>query len=155
MEKNETGSSKALTHSNFIKQVNKSLVGELYHQHLIIKAFVQNPPRESSVLEQWLTEVVDKIKMRIVIGPFSKYVSACGNSGLTGIVVIETSHIAIHIWDEPVPAMVQMDCYSCSKYDPEIIIESLKAFGLVSYEKLLIDRNENFQINGSLVKESL
>ena len=40
--------------------------------------------------------------------------------------MIETSHIAIHVWDEPVPAMMQLDVYSCAEFDPYRIAEKIK-----------------------------
>ena len=135
-----------LSHEFFVKQVNGSLVGELFHQHTLIKAFVKNPPKETTILNNWLEELVRKIGMKIVIGPFSHYVSACGNSGLTGGVIIETSHCSIHVWDEPSPAMIQFDVYSCSHYETAIIIDHLNVFGLVSYELLAIDRNEDLKV---------
>jgi S-adenosylmethionine/arginine decarboxylase-like enzyme len=149
-----------ITHAYFQEKVNNSLVGELHHQHLLVKAFVRNPPKEEIVLNEWLKELVEKIGMKIVIGPFSKYVSACGNSGLTGAVIIETSHIAAHIstshvschiWDEPSPAMIQLDCYSCSYYDPEVLLKHLGKFHLASYEVMVIDRNKNFQVLDSKI----
>ena len=51
-----------------------------------------------------------------------------GNRGITGVVVIETSHIAIHVWDEPVPAMMQLDVYSCAEFDPYRIAEKIKVY---------------------------
>lgn len=129
------------------KKVNGSL-GELFHQHLIIKAFVENPPIKEEFLNYWLKDLVEKIGMKIVIGPFSKYVESVGNAGLTGAVVIETSHSSIHVWSECVPAMIQMDVYSCAPYSDSVIIDKLKEFGLISYEKISIDRNEEFKITG-------
>ena len=41
--------------------------------------------------------------------------------------MIETSHIAVHVWDEPVPAMMQLDVYSCAEFDPYKIAEKIKA----------------------------
>ena len=41
--------------------------------------------------------------------------------------MIETSHIAIHVWDEPVPAMMQLDVYSCAEFDPYKIGEKIKS----------------------------
>ena len=37
-----------------------------------------------------------------------------GNRGVTAFAIIETSHIAMHIWDEPNPALVQLDVYTCA-----------------------------------------
>ena len=49
-----------------------------------------------------------------------------GNRGITGIAVIETSHIAIHVWDEPNPALMQIDVYSCAEFDPYVIADKIK-----------------------------
>lgn len=132
-------------YDKLVEKTNNSL-GELFHQHLLIRAFINNPPREAKVLESWLAELVGKIGMKIVIGPFAKYVEAEGNAGLTGAVIIETSHIASHIWDEPSPAMIQLDVYSCSHFDPAIIVQHLDAFDLVAHEKMVIDRNNQFVV---------
>lgn len=121
-------------------------LGKLHHQHLIIKAFVKNPPKTSEVIENWLRELVEAIDMKIVMGPFSKYVDSCGNAGITAAVVIETSHCAIHVWDEPNPAMIQMDVYSCSSFTCEAVLKKLEAFGLIAYETMMIDRNEKFKV---------
>ncbi|MCL2331862.1 MAG: S-adenosylmethionine decarboxylase [Proteobacteria bacterium] len=114
---------------------------ELYHQHLLIKAFVKNPPTQETVLNYWLESLVADIKMKVVVPARSKYVDAVGNRGLTGAVNIETSHIAVHIWDEPVPAHIEMDVYSCSKFDIQTVFNKLCDFGLVKYHFMLIDRN--------------
>lgn len=121
-------------------------MSRLDHQHLLVKAWVEKPPTEVAALQEWLAEVVTAIKMKIVIAPRAVYVEAVGNRGLTGSVNIETSHIAIHIWDEPVPAMIQMDVYSCSCFEASTVIDKLKEFGLVKYEQMIIDRNDNFVV---------
>lgn len=142
-----------MKHEQYVDQVNKSLVGELFHKHLLVKAFVRNPPTESEPFENWLRELVSSINMKIVAGPYSKYVHAVGNSGLTGGVFIETSHIAMHIWDEPSPAMIQFDVYSCSCFEPETVIKALEQFGLASYEYMVIDRNENMRVVESKIED--
>jgi S-adenosylmethionine/arginine decarboxylase-like enzyme len=124
-------------------------LGKLHHQHLIIKAFVRNPPKTSEVIENWLRELVSSIDMKIVMGPFSKYVDSCGNAGITAAVVIETSHCAIHVWDEPNPAMIQMDVYSCSAFTSEAVLKKLEEFGIIAYELMMIDRNEDFKVTES------
>lgn len=79
--------------------------------------------------------------MNIVIPARSKYVDTVGNAGLTGSVNIETSHIAIHIWDEEVPNRIEMDVYSCKDFDVETVIEKLKEWDLKAYHYWLVDRN--------------
>jgi len=116
---------------------------ELDHKHLLLTAYVKNPPRKEQHLNTWLAETVDAISMKIVCGPTSKYVDTLGNEGLTGSVNIETSHLSIHIWDSVSPAMIKMDVYSCKCFEPSIIIEKLKEFDLVSFDATLIDRNSD------------
>ena len=118
----------------------------LFHQHLLIKAYVNNPPKKMKALNTWLTELVLDINMKVVIPARSKYVDAIGNRGLTGNIGIETSHVAIHVWDEPTPAFIQMDVYSCSCFETSTVLNKLKEFDLINYEYMLIDRNEGFVV---------
>ena len=61
------------------------------------------------------------------MGPYVKYCNVEANRGITGIAVIETSHIAIHVWDEPNPALMQIDVYSCAEFDVDEIAEKIKS----------------------------
>lgn len=96
------------------------------HKHLIIRAEANKVPTDEEILIHWLKEFIDFIGMKILMGPYVKYCKMEGNRGITGIAVIETSHIAIHIWDEPVPALIQMDVYSCADFDPYKIANKIK-----------------------------
>jgi S-adenosylmethionine/arginine decarboxylase-like enzyme len=98
----------------------------LIHKHLIIRAEVNNPPRDVEYLTNWLKDFISFINMKIMLGPNVAYCDKPGNRGITGVAVIETSHIAIHVWDEPVPALVQFDVYSCAEFDPYQIAEKIK-----------------------------
>ena len=97
------------------------------HKHLIIRAEANKVPTNEEVLTHWLKEFIELIGMKILMGPYVKYCTMEGNRGITGIAVIETSHIAIHIWDEPVPALIQMDVYSCANFDPYQIANKIKS----------------------------
>ena len=96
------------------------------HKHLIVRAEANKVPTDEEILINWLKEFIDFIGMKILMGPYVKYCKMEGNRGITGIAVIETSHIAIHIWDEPVPALIQMDVYSCADFDPYKIANKIK-----------------------------
>ena len=61
--------------------------------------------------------------MKVMYGPVAEYCYKTGNRGVTGFAIIETSHIAIHVWDESSPALVQLDIYSCSNIDTEEIFK--------------------------------
>jgi S-adenosylmethionine/arginine decarboxylase-like enzyme len=75
----------------------------LFHKHLLINAKVKNPMNNEDMAIDFLKRLVDRIDMKIIKGPFASYVDKPGNRGLTAIVMIETSHIAFHIWDEQDP----------------------------------------------------
>ena len=90
------------------------------HNHLLINAkSVANSAKKSTLtskrrMKKWLTLLVEQIGMHKIAGPFVHYVNKPGNKGLTAVVMIETSHIALHVWDEPQPAHIQFDIYTCS-----------------------------------------
>ena len=96
------------------------------HKHLIIRAEANRVPTDEEQLTTWLTEFIDSIGMKILMGPYVKYCTMEGNRGITGIAVIETSHIAIHVWDEPNPALMQIDVYCCAEFDPYVIADKIK-----------------------------
>ena len=94
------------------------------HKHLLIRTEVKHPITSERELKKWLKNLVKTIDMEIVGGPYTAYVTKEGNQGATGVVMIETSHIAIHIWDEERPSLVQCDIYSCAEFSvPEVLLE--------------------------------
>ena len=97
------------------------------HKHLILRAEANKVPTNEDVLTVWLKDFIESINMKILMGPYVKYCTMEGNRGITGIAVIETSHITIHVWDEPVPALMQIDVYSCAEFNPYKIAEKIKA----------------------------
>lgn len=115
------------------------------HQHLLIKAYVNKPMKDIADLDFWLRQTVKAIDMKILMGPYCRYLDVTGNRGITGVVVIETSHIACHMWDEVSPALLQMDVYSCKKFNPVRIIERLAPFEIVHLDVLEIDRNQELR----------
>ena len=111
------------------------------HKHLIIRAEANKVPTDEEQLTKWLKDFIEFIGMKILMGPYVKYCTMEGNRGITGIAVIETSHIAIHIWDEPVPALIQMDVYSCANFDPYKIANKIKEdFDVVKIDYKYLNR---------------
>ncbi len=110
------------------------------HKHLIIRAEVANPVKEEQLAIDWMNKLVDKIGMKVMMGPFAKYLNVVGNRGLTAVAIIETSHIALHIWDEDKPALVQLDVYTCGPLDPYDVVEALREFHPVKIEMKYLDR---------------
>ena len=113
----------------------------LIHKHLIVRAEVNNPPKDVDKLTEWLKDFIASIHMKIMLGPYVAYCNNEGNRGITGVAVIETSHIAIHVWDEPVPALMQLDVYSCAEFNPYLIADKLKKdFDVVKLDYKFLNR---------------
>jgi len=116
------------------------------HKHLIIRAEVRYPITSERELKKWLRNLVKKIDMKIIKGPYAAYVSKEGNRGLTGIVMIETSHISIHIWDEESPALVQCDVYSCAEFSSNEVLAEFVSMDVVTIDKIVLDRVDALKI---------
>ena len=113
----------------------------LTHKHLIIRAEANKVPNKEITLLNWLKGFIASINMNILMGPYVKYCDMEGNRGITGIAVIETSHVAIHVWDEPHPALMQIDIYSCSEFDPYKIANKIKEdFDVVKLDYKYLNR---------------
>ena len=110
------------------------------HKHLIIRAEVNRPLVTERTVRQWLRNLVKKIDMNIIKGPYAAYVSKEGNCGMAGIVMIETSHISIHIWDENKPALVQCDVYSCAEFSSNEVLSEFAMMEPTKIEYMLLDR---------------
>ena len=113
------------------------------HKHIIIRALCEKPPRDCEGAVEWWNELVDSIgmaKLDLPANPICGYVDTPGNAGLTIAGIIETSHIAMHVWDELDPALIQLDVYTCSSLDTDIVIKALQQFSPISIEHKYFDR---------------
>lgn len=115
------------------------------HKHAIIRCITNKTPTDPKYMKEWLCNLVDDIGMKLIEG-FGENViagycnSVPGNRGLTVIGIIETSHIALHTWDEESPGLMQLDVYTCGKLNITTIINSLREFDLVDLEYKIFDR---------------
>ena len=116
------------------------------HKHLIIRAEVNKPLTTTKDVKKWLRKVVKKIDMKILKGPYADYVTKEGNRGVTGVVIIETSHIAIHVWDETSPALVQCDVYSCAQFSGNEVMTEFIEMDVVKMDKMMLDRGNKINI---------
>ena len=115
------------------------------HKHLIIRAEVNHPITSEKELKRWLRKLVKKIDMKIIKGPYTAYVSKEGNRGITGVVMIETSHIAIHVWDEISPALVQCDVYSCADFSSNEVLIEFTPMGVTKIDHMMLDRADTIK----------
>lgn len=113
------------------------------HKHLIIRAEIDNPIKDEGQAIDWMDNLIKKIGMKVMMGPYAKYLDVEGNRGLTAVAIIETSHIALHIWDEDNPALLQLDVYTCGPLDPYDVVEALRQFHPVKIEMKYLDREKN------------
>jgi S-adenosylmethionine/arginine decarboxylase-like enzyme len=117
----------------------------IFHKHLLVNAKVENPINTEEQGVDFLTRLVESIDMKIIKGPFASYVDKPGNRGLTAIVMIETSHIAFHIWDEMDPSLVQFDLYTCGELNlAKVLLAFGETFKVVSLDYQLFDRENGF-----------
>ena len=117
------------------------------HNQLLVNGYSDSPPTDEAFIKQWMESLVQEIDMKIIQGPYTAYVTKEGNRGLTAIVMIETSHIALHVWDEDNPGMIQFDLYTCSTLPVGDVIENLKSnLGLKDYSFMVIERKNGFEI---------
>jgi len=115
------------------------------HKHILINAKVNNSLGSTEDAVSFLKDLVEKVGMKILMGPHATYVDTPGNKGVTAIVGIETSHIAFHVWDEESPARLQFDLYTCGSLDKDVVIEAVKErFELVSADYRIFDREHGF-----------
>jgi|TARA_R100000781_G_scaffold46037_1_gene31155 S-adenosylmethionine/arginine decarboxylase-like enzyme len=118
----------------------------LVHKHLIIRAEAIRPPVDEEQLQNWLIEFIESINMKIMMGPYVKYCNMKGNRGITGVAVIETSHIVMHVWDEPNPALMQFDVYSCGDFNhTDICKKIMEDFDIHKIEYKYLNRETGLQ----------
>ena len=118
----------------------------LEHKHLIVRAELNNPPQCADAIQDWMKVLVDKIGMKILMGPYAVYSDMVGNRGLTAVTIIETSHIAMHVWDECDPALMQLDVYTCSTLNIKDVFAALEEFSPVHVEYKYIDRENELTL---------
>jgi len=117
------------------------------HNHLLVNGYAMLAPTNEEQTIDWMTKLVQEIDMKIIQGPFASYVTKEGNRGLTAVVMIETSHIAMHVWDEEDPAFVQFDLNTCSTLPVKKILRNLEdTYGLHNYQSMVLERSKGFKI---------
>lgn len=120
------------------------------HNQLLLNGHAKNPIVDEQDAIDWMTDLVEKIGMKIIQGPYSSYVTKEGNRGITCVVMIETSHIALHVWDEEDPSLIQFDLYTCSTLPVEDVIKNVREkFSLVDYQFMVIERSSGFKVSAT------
>jgi S-adenosylmethionine/arginine decarboxylase-like enzyme len=117
------------------------------HNQLLVNGYTVSALKSEAAAVEWMQSLVDYIDMKTIQGPYASYVTKEGNRGLTCIVMIETSHIALHIWDEPNPSEIQFDLYTCGELAEEKILRKLEdELGLTDYSYMILERETGFNV---------
>ena len=115
------------------------------HKHLIVRADIGWCPQEEDLnkISDWIRSLIKKIEMKLLAGPYTTYVNEKGNKGMTSVAIIETSHIALHIWDEVSPGLMQLDVYSCADFNPPDVFDKVnELFQTIKMEYKFLDREK-------------
>jgi len=118
----------------------------LEHQHLLLMAEIHKPPLDEGLTEQWMSELTHALGMKPLIEPKAVYCDVEGNRGLTCISAIETSHIVLHIWDEPNPAKMQLDVYTCSSLNMTTVWRYMRHWEPFDIKYKFYDRDNDFRL---------
>jgi len=117
----------------------ESNLTNLVHKHLIVRAELGYCPDNPAWVKEWLRHLVNVIGMRILSGPHVARVDNVeGNIGCTGVVIIETSHIAVHFWEET--GLMQLDVYTCGHFDKSLIFSELECLEPTNVSWKFLDR---------------
>ncbi len=121
---------------------------DVRHQHLIVRAEISNPPfaGDTLAIQDWFRKLIDKMGMKIMFGPHAEYCHVEGNRGMTAIAIIETSHLAMHTWDECGPSIMQLDVYTCSDLVIDDVFEMLETFQPSKVEYKFLDREHGLTL---------
>mgnify|MGYP003345908189 CR=1 FL=1 len=115
---------------------------EKNHKHMILNALVRSPIVTEESCKNWLRKLVEIIDMKILIEPVAKFCDTEGNEGVTGTVVIETSHASIHVWHKEEQPVIKMDVYSCKDFDSDAVVNLVReTMDIISCAYMIVDRN--------------
>jgi len=121
--------------------------------HLILTGFVrpeQNDLNDPQKIAGLLKTCVDLVQMVPLTEPVIKEVpleeslsdsdADCG--GVTGFIILGTSHVSIHTW--PQHARFSFDLYSCHSFNANLILSYLKeSLSMTGADVILLDRTPN------------
>lgn len=124
----------------------------LKHKHLLVNLKVTAPPRDSEEIEAFLAFLIKRVNMKIaradslLKNPQGYYCPTLGNQGATGTGILETSHTALHTWDEESPAKFDFDLYSCSEFEVQKVLTLCQCFDIIEGSYIVIDRATTLNI---------
>jgi S-adenosylmethionine decarboxylase len=112
-------------------------------QHVMIDLYGCSPAllANEALLRQVLDQYPDRIGMEKVSPVFLKDIKTSSplDDGLSGFVIIATSHVSLHAW--PCYGMVNIDVFSCEPFSPnEVVSFAMQMFGARDVELNVVER---------------
>ena len=112
----------------------------LTHKHLLISSTITKSDCTEPFITTWINNLVEAIGMKMLYGPVTVSTNKIGNQGITAFCIIETSHIALHLWTEETPNKLQLDVYSCQDFSVDKVLELFNQFNPIDVKYKFLDR---------------
>lgn len=93
------------------------------YQHLLIFGHQGDIHITKKELEDFLVKLSNLLNLNILLGPLVE--EGTTRPGMTGVVVIEESHITVHTFTDH-PSEFWLDILSCKSFDPQEVIDLFK-----------------------------
>jgi S-adenosylmethionine/arginine decarboxylase-like enzyme len=117
------------------------------HVHFFATATLQKQRFTEPQISDWLSRLVRAVDMEVLAGPFVCTCNDVGNEGITGAVVLSTSHSTLHIWDQTSEPYLKMDLYSCKRFSNHTVLMMLRELNPRVVNFTVIDRNHIDEAN--------
>lgn len=124
--------------------------------HLMIDGYHANAEKlaDFELVRRVLEELPQEMQMTKVLPPIvQRYAEHPGHSeGVTGVVLIAESHIAIHTF--PSQRFISVDIFSCKEFDLGLALGSVvERFEIGRYETYLINRGKEYPKDVELARQ--
>jgi S-adenosylmethionine decarboxylase len=132
------------------------LASSLRSGYSLLRAFQvlteEMQPPLSEEVRRVLDELPEEMEMTKVLPPFVYSYGPEGEDGVTGVVIIAESHIAIHTF--PKKRFLSIDIFSCKAFDMAQVLRKLTAvFEIGRYETYMINRGKEFPKDPELARK--
>ena len=112
-------------------------------RHIRVEAY--NVPKEVTMNYHLFYEFLKQLPAKVDMGALTPPIIVKGipeNPGLTGVLVIDYSHISFHAFTDK--NRINFDLYSCKDFDANIVIEHAEKYFGVSRENMIIKEDLRF-----------
>lgn len=128
--------------------------------HLIMDAYVSNGSIfTKETIQELFAKLVQALEMKMLAEPhiyevsvdpeILKRVQETGNfedeGGITGVVVISTSHMSIHCW--PLQRFLSLDAFSCKNFDSNKAIQIIREHLKVISDNIVVHERRKPHLN--------